>query len=200
MPDDVRAAFGKLEVHKSLKTGDHAEAKRQARFERLRLDAEWVRLRRLRQIEHRDEQDDREIVEVALQWFVVEEKKRQGVSLSPEEVGEAEIDLNRISDWGDVGSSVTSAINTLLHDERIELPNESLSRRRLERLVHAGMIEGQKRLLLRNHASLSFALDPEFGGISSATAVYRDPPRRHQASRNAISVQPVANLRRRRLL
>ena len=129
VPDDVRAVFGKLEVHNSLKTGDHAEAKRRARYDRLNLDAERLRLRRLREIVHRDELDDREIEDLARGWFVAEEKKRQGVSLTSEEIREAEIDLTHMMEWDEIGGSVTSAIDNLLESEGSgRLPSRECSR------------------------------------------------------------------------
>ncbi|MDJ0930614.1 DUF6538 domain-containing protein [Breoghania sp.] len=46
VPDDLRAAVGKTEIRKSLKTGDFEEAERLVRIERMKLDGEWQSLRR----------------------------------------------------------------------------------------------------------------------------------------------------------
>jgi integrase len=171
VPEDLWVHTGKREIHRSLRTSDYSEAKLRVRHERLKIDAEWQLVRRRQKPLEVEDLDEREMWYLATRWFVAEERRNQGLALDEDQLHEAEVDLTYMSNRNVVGSSITTAIRGLLHDEGIKLAEHSPAYRRLSDYIGAAMVEAQKRLLQRHHWVSRVALDPQFAGITASTEV-----------------------------
>ena len=136
---------GKTEIKKSLKTGDLREAKLSARYERVRLDAEWELLRgRLRQ--GRDYSlSDRELWYLVAKWFVEEEKKNTSSTDSYLSVDDAHYDYAMSTSPEYVAPSAYQAAKAILAAEGLEFDPASDDGKRLERILHPAVIEIAKR-------------------------------------------------------
>lgn len=184
VPDALRPIIGKVEIRRSLKTSDGAEAKRRVRIERIKVEAEFddarVALERQRgaaggataaQVSLTEEQ----VWTLAIRWFV--EQERAGVS-RPVEIGDEEViqnlseDLAHVERFDEVSATVRDEVDKLLTEVGI-LPGTDLVepawRAKLSRAVHAGMIEREKRLLNRVTGGAGLMLNPNFHGLSAAT-------------------------------
>ncbi|WP_293812143.1 site-specific integrase [uncultured Bosea sp.] len=184
VPDALRPIIGKVEIRRSLKTSDGAEAKRRVRIERIRVEAEFddarVALERQRAaaggataayVTLTEEQ----VWALAARWFV--EQERAGAS-RPVEIGDEEViqnlseDLPHIERFEEVSRTVHEEVDKLLAKAGVLPGNGSVEpawRTKLSRAIHAAMIERERRLLNRVTGGAAVTLNPNFHGLSAAT-------------------------------
>jgi hypothetical protein len=75
VPQDLKSLVGKSEIRRSLRTGEFEEAKIRVRVERMKVDAEFARHRRLQKPPEQIELSDRDVWQLAAAWFVDRERK-----------------------------------------------------------------------------------------------------------------------------
>jgi integrase len=183
VPDRLRPIIGKLEIRRSLKTSDYAEAVRRGRIERIKVDAEFddadIALTqscpsgggKAKPVELTEEQ----VWRLATRWFV--EQERTGASRRIE-IGDEEAiqnlseDLAHVERFDEVSATVREEVDKLLAEAGI-LPGESSVepgwRTNLSQAIHSAMIEREKRLLNRVTGHAGVMLNPNFHGLSAAT-------------------------------
>jgi integrase len=182
VPDELRPVLGKLEVRRSLSTSDAAEAKRRVRIERVKVEAEFDDARRklatsrLAQqpgAEQAFELTEEQVWTLATRWFVQQEKRNteRVFNGSDEEEENRFAALDFAESWDNISSSVVEEGRKLL--AAAGLPDTSKLgtewRRRLNRALHAAMIESERRLTNRMTGRNIMALNPVFHEVSAAT-------------------------------
>lgn len=184
VPDELRPIIGVMEIRRSLKTPDAAEAKRRVRIERVKVEAAFddarVVLERQRAVAtgaspHRLSLTEEQVWALATRWFV--EQERAGAS-TPFEIGDEEViqnlseDLAHVERFDEVSATVRDEVDKLLTEAGILSGNGSVEpawRAKLSRAIHAAMIEREKRLLNRVTGRAGMMLNPNFHGLSAAT-------------------------------
>ncbi|WP_186417163.1 DUF6538 domain-containing protein [Bosea sp. CS1GBMeth4] len=185
VPDALRPIIGKGEIRRSLKTSDSAEAKRLVRIARIKVEAEFDGARhalaqrlagqagKAKPVELTEEQ----VWALATRWFVEQEKRNasRAVDLNDGDLIQARTeDLAFIEQWDEVSTSVNAEVDKLLTEAGIAEAVEGQSapwRAKLNRAIHAGMIENQRRLLNRTTGGRGVVLDQTFHGLSAATTL-----------------------------
>ncbi|MEK1888725.1 MAG: DUF6538 domain-containing protein [Phyllobacterium sp.] len=145
VPDELRPLVGKTEIKKSLKTGDLREAKLRARYERVRLDAEWELLRGRLRPKRDYSLSDREIWYLVSNWFIEKERKSVSSSGTYLEGDDAHYDYAMSISEENVAPAAYQAAKTILTEEGLEFDPSSDGSLRLERVLHPAIIEIAKR-------------------------------------------------------
>ncbi|UGY10181.1 site-specific integrase [Phyllobacterium pellucidum] len=165
VPDELRPLVGKTEIKKSLKTGDLREAKQLARFERVRLDAEWELLRARLRSKRDYALSDQEIWYLVSKWFVKQEK-RNSIDIS-ESVDDAHHEYAMATSFEYVAPAAYQAAKTILAEEGLEFDLSVEGSQRLERVLHPAIIEIAKRDYQRTVPGVQVSLDPQFAALSA---------------------------------
>ncbi|MBB3147731.1 integrase [Phyllobacterium trifolii] len=162
---------GKTEIKKSLKTGDLREAKLRARYERVRLDAEWELLRGRLRLKRDYSLSDREIWYLVSKWFVEEEKKNTSSTDTYPSVDDAHYDYAMSTSSEHVAPAVYQTANAILVERGLEFDPSSDDGLRLQRILHPAIIEIAKRDYQRSVPGAQVSLDPQFAALSAQTAL-----------------------------
>ncbi len=150
VPDELRPLVGKTEIKKSLKTGDLREAKLRARYERVRLDAEWALLRGRLRLKRDYSLSDREIWYLVSKWFVEKEKKKTSSTDTYLSVDDAHYDYAMATSSEYVAPATYQTAKAILTEQGLEFDPSSDGGLRLQRILHPAIIEIAKRDYQRN--------------------------------------------------
>ena len=132
---------GKTEITGSLRTADLWEAQERARLERVKLDGEWVALRRQLAPAHVDTLSDAEIWRPFAKWFVAAEKGNSLYENILADRRDAEIEGTDIWDWNTAAPGVYASAVKLLAEEGFCLDPTSPTFLRVQQILHRAMIE-----------------------------------------------------------
>lgn len=171
VPDALRPLFGKTEVTKSLRTGDLKEAQQRARLERVKLDGEWVALRRQLQPVRAETLSDAEIWHLVAKWFVATEKKNADPDRAPADRHAAEIDRTNLERWETAAPGIFIEAVNLLKEEGITLEPSSPAFVRLQQMLHRAAIEAERRLFARHFPDPTYTPDADFRGLTQQTTL-----------------------------
>lgn len=183
VPDEIRPLLGKLEVRRSLKTSDPAEAKRRVRIERIKVEAEFDDARRKLVASRTAQQPgggqapeltEEQVWTLATRWFVQQEKRNAERAFDGSSEEDLEIrfeTLDFVERWDEVSSSVVEESRKLLAEAGIpEVIQQGAEwQRKLNRAIHAAMIESERRLINRITGRNGMSLNPVFHEVSAAT-------------------------------
>lgn len=162
---------GKTEIKKSLKTSDLREAKVRARYERVRLDAEWELLRGRLRLKRDYSLSDREIWYLVSKWFVEKEKKNTSSTDTYPSVDDAHYDYAMSTSSEYVAPAAFQAAKAILAEHGLEFDPSSDDGFRLQRILHPAVIEIAKRDYQRSIPGVQVSLDPQFAALSAQTAL-----------------------------
>ncbi|MHC1547267.1 DUF6538 domain-containing protein [Phyllobacterium sp. K27] len=172
VPDELRPLVGKIEIKKSLKTGDLKEAKLKARYERVALDAEWESLRAKLRLKRDYRLSDREIHYLVSRWFVEEEKKNSHSTDSYLSSEDARYDYAMSTSSENVAPAAYQAAKTILAAQGLEFDPSSEDGNRLQRILQPAVIEIAKRDFQRSIPGAQVSLDPQFTSLSAQTDLH----------------------------
>ena len=158
---------GKTEIKKSLKTGDLREAKRLARFERVKLDAEWESLRARLRSKRDYTLSEQEIWYLVSKWFVKQEKRRSTDVY--QSADDAQHDYAMATSFEYVAPAAYQAAKAILTEEGLEFDLSLDGSQRLERVLHPAIVEIAKRDYQRTVPGVQVSLDPQFATLSAQT-------------------------------
>ena len=177
IPDSLRAIVGKREFRQSLKTSNLAEAKQALAIQRLMASAELQDARRkIATPAMSVGAPERPLTEVdlwslAVSWFV--EKQKADAQLRPADFREEDRlqELAFLTNPDDTNTlaSVRNLTKKFISSRGFQLDTETTAFRRLEALLHEGMIEREKRIIRRFVGANAVDLSPRFEGIDETT-------------------------------
>lgn len=183
VPDRLRPIVGKLEVRRSLKTSNYAEAVKLGRIERMKVDAEFddaeIALSRSRPSVGGKAQlvalTTEQVWNLATRWFVAQEQAGMSRRI---EIGDEETvqnlseDLAHVEQFDEVSGTIRDEVDKLLTEAGMPPRDVSIEpewRAQLSRAIHGAMIERERRLLNRMTGSAGVTLNPNFHGLSAST-------------------------------
>lgn len=169
VPDVLRPMVGRTEIRKSLKTSDYREAQQLARIERIKIDAKWEIARRRLSPALVPQLSERELWQLAAQWFVDTEKRNVSKGEVWKSLDEAQCELDALSVPHNAEAASYPVAEQLLTNAGIRLEPSSESRRLLESYLQQAMLEAARRDVQRSFPSTPFPLDPMFASLNSTT-------------------------------
>lgn len=172
VPDVLRPVIGKTEIRKSLGTSDYREAQLLARIKRVDIDAEWAGLRRRLSPVAVTELSDREVWQLAAQWFVEAEKLNDRSDDRWEALDDAKRDLDALSTPYNLAVTSYQQAERLLAKEGIKLDPGSESWMKLDGFIRNGLIELARRDIQRSFPQVPLPTDPQFATLTKATILH----------------------------
>lgn len=167
VPDSLRPHVGKTEIWKSLSTGDLKEAQERARLERVKIDSEWLALRRQIAPQPMPNLSDADIWRLVARWFVAAERN----STPANDRHAAELDRASLENWDTAAASIQLEAIRVLKEEGITLDNASPTFLRLQQLLHRAAVEHERRQFTRSFPDTLLALDADFRDLTQAKTV-----------------------------
>lgn len=176
VPEELRAALGKREIKRSLKTRDHREAKRLLPLEMLKARAALDEARRKQAFAEPASVRQETLAEDELwglmsRWFVTTQK--QDSKLTADDINPRALDeeLSYVLDWEHAEPSTRQAARKLLHEQGVNLDQSGPDFRRLQEMIQEANAERQKRLLVRFTSRTDVALNPELAGLTARSEI-----------------------------
>lgn len=176
VPEELRAALGKREIKRSLKTRDHREAKRQLPLEMLRARAALDEARRKLAVTQTPpvmlpSLAEDELWALMSRWFIRTQQEDSKLALDDIDPRAVEEELTYVLDWDHAEPSTRQAARKLLDEQGISLDPNGLDLRRLQDLIRDANAERWRRLLARRLGRSDVALNPELTGLTARTEI-----------------------------
>lgn len=169
VPDKLRPLVGKLEVTKSLRTGDLREAQQAARLERVKLDAEWTALRKRLDPSPATTLSEVEIWRLVSRRFVATERRSGGEPSDGISLDDALGEVSQVSNWDEMSGSLHVEARTALAEEGIKLDEASPAFLKLQQVLHRAWQEHARRWVHRHYPHAGMSLDPTFAELNERT-------------------------------
>ena len=176
VPRDLRSTIGKAEIVRALKTADYAEALQRLPLVSAEVNAELTEARRKLGVKPVTSLSDHDTKQLVLRWLwnkehelAEREADSDGVMWLPraEAISENRSDLAQLLDPDDPATlaSVQKVVGDLMHENNLDMGQDSAVWGKLCDLVRRAMIEQTRRGIDRLRGDFGKTRDPLFGGV-----------------------------------